>query len=419
MTQQLAAFDDPFTHTGQVNASIGARVGGYLLDGLIFGGLSVLLALIYYGLGGEFIGFLIYLSGTIALAIYYWVRLSRGQTPGMKVSGVRLIRVQPGIDINASGPGFGVVVGRSIVFTLSTYIIIGPLSPLFDGTGANRGWHDKASGTWMIDARTDAAQRVFGQVGAPSLPPAPSTERLPPPPPPPAAPPAVSPTRPVDYLPLPVPTSPLLIESESQLETVIAPVRGRDGRVPPPPAPLGAPAPPPVPSPVGVISAVPGFAVHPPQPPVLAPPTGGYFAARSVSSPAVPAPIIDQDLDEDLDHTRAATPAAGSQWTLRLDTGEPVDVASSGFIGRNPAAPDDRPAQLVVYPDDTKSISKTHLSFGLDGTRLWVMDRRSTNGTTLIRSGKPETVVDVDRPTFLEPGDTLALGDRRITVETR
>ncbi|WP_104126297.1 RDD family protein [Cryobacterium sp. Y57] len=418
MTQQLAAFDGPFTHTGQVNASIGARIGAYLLDGLIFGGLGVLLALIYYGLGGEFIGFLIYLLGTIALAIYYWVRLSRGQTPGMKANGVRLIRVQPGMDIDASGPGFGVVLGRSIVFTLSSYIIIGPLSPLFDGTGANRGWHDKASGTWMIDARTDAAQRVFGQVRAPSLPPAPSTQWLPPPPPPPAAPPAVSPARPVDYLPLPVPGAPLLVESESQLETVIAPARGRAGRVPPPPAspsPLSAPTPPPVPPSVGVISAVPAFAAHPPQPPVVAPPAGGYFAARPISSPALPALIIDRDLDE----TRAAAPAAGSQWTLRLDTGEPVDVANSGFIGRNPTAPDDRPAQLVVYPDDTKSISKTHLSFGLDGTRLWVMDRRSTNGTKLIRSGKPETVVDVDRPTFLEAGDTLALGDRRITVETR
>lgn len=419
MTQPLAAFGGPFASTGQVNASIGARAGGYLLDGLIFGGLGVLLALIYYGLGGEFIGLLIYLLGTIALAIYYWVRLSRGQTPGMKASGVRLIRVQPGMDIDASGPGFGVVVGRSIVFTLSAYIIIGPLSPLFDGTGANRGWHDKASGTWMIDARTDAAQRVFGEVGAPSLPPAPSAERLLPPPPPPAAPPAESPARPVDYLPLPAPGSLLLVESESQLETVIAPVRGRDGLVSPPPAPLRAAATPPVPPAVGVISAVPGFAVHPQQPPVAAPPAGGYFAAPPVSSPAVSAPRADNDIDQNLDETRAVAPAAESQWTLRLDTGEPVDVARSGFIGRNPAAPDDRPAQLVVYPDDTKSISKTHLSFGLDGPRLWVMDRRSTNGTRLIRLGKPETAVDVDRPTFLEAGDTLALGDRRITVETR
>ncbi|WP_104082178.1 RDD family protein [Cryobacterium sp. Y11] len=419
MTQQLPAYGGSMSYTGHENASIGARIGAYLLDGLIFGGPGVLLALIYYGLGGDLIGLVIYLLGSIALAIYYWVRLSRGQTPGMKASGVRLVRVQPGMDIDANGPGFGVVLGRSIVFTLSTYIVVGPLSPLFDGTGANRGWHDKASGTWMINARTDAAERVFGQVATSSLPPAPSAERLLPPPPPPAALPA---TRSVDYLPLPAPGSPLLAESESQLETVIAPVRHRDDLVPPPPtppAPLRAPATPPVPPADGVISAVPGFAVHPPQPPVAAPPAGGYFAAPPVSSPAVLHLSEADNLDEDLDETRAAAPAAASLWTLRLDTGEPVDVARSGFIGRNPAAPDDRPAQLVVYPDNTKSISKTHLSFGLDGTRLWVMDRRSTNGTKLIRSGQPEAVVDVDRPTFLEAGDTLALGDRRITVETR
>ncbi|TFD46342.1 hypothetical protein E3T55_17160 [Cryobacterium frigoriphilum] len=447
MTQQLAAYGGPFAYTGQQNASIGARVGAYFVDGLIFGSLSVLLTLIFYGLGPDAIGIVIYLLGSILLAIVYWATLSHGQTPGMKVSGVRLVRVQPGTDIDAGGPGVAVVVGRSIVYTLGSYIIVGPLSPLFDGTGANRGWHDKASGTWMINARTDAALRVFGGAAtgaaphtAPgALPTLSAQPLLPPPPPPPAALATPATAAPsfgavgVGYVALPAPGVPVLAATEASMETVIAPPRAGINRpvqsppatlglVPPLTPPAGPLATPPV---AGVISAVPGFAVRVPVPPApVGPPPAAPFAAPFATPfpapPSGPDLASERALDEDLDETRAVVPAVAlARWALRLDTGEAIDVVGNGFLGRNPAAPDARLAQLVPYPDDTKSISKTHLSFGIDGARLWVMDRRSTNGTLLIRSGQPDVAVDADRPTFMQAGDLLALGDRRIAVETR
>jgi len=112
-----------------------------------------------------------------------------------------------------------------------------------------------------------------------------------------------------------------------------------------------------------------------------------------------------------------------AEWILRLDTGEEFPADGPGYVGRNPAAPATDPdassARLVVFADDTRSISKTHLGFGLEGSRLWVTDRRSTNGTSVIRAGRGDQAVATDGRTYLEAGDVLALGDRRITVGTR
>ncbi|WP_066039048.1 FHA domain-containing protein [Herbiconiux solani] len=82
---------------------------------------------------------------------------------------------------------------------------------------------------------------------------------------------------------------------------------------------------------------------------------------------------------------------------LVFSTGESVRVSGSGLIGRNPV-PDagERVDYLVQIVDPQRSVSKTHLRFGIDEGELWVADRGSSNGT---RVG-----LDLLEPIDLVPG---------------
>lgn len=71
---------------------------------------------------------------------------------------------------------------------------------------------------------------------------------------------------------------------------------------------------------------------------------------------------------------------------LRFDDGHSVDVRGDGIIGREPVIPAGMDSSKVtkhVLVDDTASVSKTHLLFGLTRGELWVEDVVSTNGSAI------------------------------------
>lgn len=367
------------TPPSYVNARVGSRIGAYLIDAawMSAAGLAIYFGLFAMVLGAPRSGSSAPMAGmatllaialpacSIALAAIYIAGLGRGQTPGMKLAGVRLVHLD-----GLGAPGFWRAAGRNVVFCAGCNIIVGPFSPLFDDSGRNRGWHDKASNTWVVDDR----HRL--RSGS-----APASE-------PSAASPAVART-----------ITPVSVVSAPRSE------------------PSGTPA--------AVISHVPTQeAGQHPQPPLPAAPPLHTAAARyqpAVPSEAVPPHQLTGD-DDDLDETRVAPPARDAgKWVLLLDTGQEFTVQQRGFIGRNPSDPEGNsvPApQLIRYADESKSVSKMHLSFGLDSGRFWVEDRGSTNGTKVVRA---ENVADV-RPrerTYLEPGDVLSLGERKISVVIR
>ncbi|WP_343930330.1 FHA domain-containing protein, partial [Tsukamurella strandjordii] len=81
-----------------------------------------------------------------------------------------------------------------------------------------------------------------------------------------------------------------------------------------------------------------------------------------------------------------ARPAGGAPIVLRFDDGHSVDVRGDGIIGREPVIPPGADASKVtkyVLVDDTASVSKTHLLFGLTRGELWVEDVGSTNGSAI------------------------------------
>jgi hypothetical protein len=106
------------------------------------------------------------------------------------------------------------------------------------------------------------------------------------------------------------------------------------------------------------------------------------------------------------------------QTTIRLDTGEVLAPGFFALLGREPAMGDgDPPAEMIRFDDPKLSVSKTHLALGIDDQGLWVMDRNSTNGTTVIEvSGERITCTPGDRRR-VRAGSIVQFGQRRFTVE--
>jgi pSer/pThr/pTyr-binding forkhead associated (FHA) protein len=107
-------------------------------------------------------------------------------------------------------------------------------------------------------------------------------------------------------------------------------------------------------------------------------------------------------------------------WVAVLDDGRDVPITGLVMLGRSPqarAGEDD--AELVKVADDTRTVSKTHLSLKVDASGLFVMDRGSTNGTTLTN------VVGVSKPcpagdiVPVSEGAIVSFGDHWLKIERR
>jgi hypothetical protein len=103
---------------------------------------------------------------------------------------------------------------------------------------------------------------------------------------------------------------------------------------------------------------------------------------------------------------------------LRVDSGEVLELGVLCLLGREPVARDDEPGATLVKFDDPKlSVSKTHMAYGVDQRGVWIMDRNSTNGTTIIEpDGRRVPCAPGDRQ-YVTPGYQVQIGQRRIVVE--
>lgn len=98
-----------------------------------------------------------------------------------------------------------------------------------------------------------------------------------------------------------------------------------------------------------------------------------------------------------------------------LDDGQRVPVDGTVVLGRDP-----RPssslgdAALVVLADP--SVSANHLAVGLGPTGPWVMDLRSTNGSSVEQDGAPRQRLTPMTRVPVSPGAVVTVGKRRLTV---
>ncbi|OIJ24830.1 RDD family protein [Nocardioides luteus] len=303
---------------------------------------------------------------------------SGGKTPGKMALGLRVVSDDSG---SAGRPiGVGKAFVRQALLGLCTIPTLGIGAATFawvaamDGRGRRQGWHDRRAGSVVVDVRPPAVVEAEEEAPAPRrivnlttmrLKQAEATpERAERP---------QTPAAPTQSPAAQAAAAQAVAEAQAAATQVGVPVARQAPPTPAPPAPPVPPAPP----------AVPPTAQ--PAPPV----------------PPVPAP----------------QPAATARWRVTFDTGQSFVVEGLAIVGRGPEPrPGEEVSHRVALSSSDMSLSKTHAQFQVaaDGT-LVVMDRGSTNGTTLIRQGAARAL-GARRPAALIDGDKVKFGDRTMDV---
>lgn len=303
---------------------------------------------------------------------------SGGKTPGKMALGLRVVSDDSGAAGRPIGVGKAFV--RQALLGLCTIPTLGIGTATFawvaamDDRGRRQGWHDRRAGSVVVDVRPPAVVEAEEEAPAPRRIVNLTTMRL----------------KQAEATPEPAerPQTPAApTQSAAQAEAQAAPTL-----VPAPIARQAPPAPvPPTPTPPA-----------PPAPP--APPVAS--AVQAVAQPAPPPPPVP-----------APQPAATARWRVTFDTGQSFVVEGLAIVGRGPEPrPGEEVAHRVALSSSDMSLSKTHAQFQIaaDGT-LVVMDRGSTNGTTLIRQGAARAL-GARRPAALVDGDKVKFGDRTMDV---
>ncbi|WP_434810890.1 RDD family protein [Microbacterium sp. bgisy189] len=369
---------------------------------------------------------------TLAFSIVQLVLHGRkGVTIGKAISGIRSVNVRT-LERPGAGPvllRFLIIVGSGLVPAIGPALFI--LSPTFDPSGRGRGWHDKATGVWLVDVRQglhpydEKRMRVARKVVKAE----PTMERS-------ALPSLATPLDPgaqPEYRPgsrvsagvLGVARPhesrerPSIGLSQSAPRTEAAPAeagkpvlggyRAPDASAAP--AVDGTPvqpAPPAWTPPATLPAAAPG-----PQPTASAP-SPQTPAVQTPAPAAAPAPAPTPAAPQ----PAAAKPSAqqpAARFGLRLDTGESILISGPVLLGRNPDASGHPGARAVPLPDESRSLSKTHLLVRPIAGGLEITDCRSTNGSALVREGVEHTVEAGAAVATIE-GDIIRIGDRTADV---
>lgn len=374
-------------------ASPWRRLAAFVIDQAVVTAPAVLLVLVQVarlepGQGVEALAsrYLVNLVPLVGWAALWVIEARTGRTVGNALVGTRTV------DEHSLAPaGLRKIFVRHLIQALGgivcfvgMYVVV--VSALWDPGTRRQGWQDRTAGTLVLRTargRTDVVVPVGST--APT-----STPASPGPPPPPAS----------------------------------------SHGAPPPTAPLTGAARPPAEPGVPIIAAVPGFsrpaagptADSTPVPPAAPSPPGASpadpavqrLAALAAPSPA-PEPAA-QDAS-DVDQTRLAAPAERGDVVLVLPGGERLTVTGDGVLGRNPAAVvGTQVAHLVPVADPTRSVSKTHLAFGLDPVGLWVKDLHSTNGTAVVSPDGTRSLLTAGLAVHVMAGDVVVVGDVEVEV---
>jgi uncharacterized RDD family membrane protein YckC len=346
--------------------------------------------------------------GWLALAVMTGVS---GSTPGKSAVGLRVVHHGTGTPI-----GVGPALLRSLVVAAASLPTFGiglatlAWTAVEDRGRQRRGWHDHLASSVVVDVRpvevvtesVDDSPRHVVNLTAMRLIPAPAVE-------------------PPDFQAPPPMTRPA---PGARPQPAFQPT--------PPPASASAPAPAARrahPAPTGPTQA-PAAPQHPAtrQPPAPAGP------AQAPHRPAQPAPAPQQPVFhrppvDDPGRTvvrprpgaaaagHGASAPAGPRWRVRFDDGQTFVVEGMVLVGRRPEPRAGEAVwHLVPLTSADMSVSKTHAQFAPapDGA-LVVMDRGSTNGSTLTRQGVSRQLAP-GKPATLVDGDTVAFGDRSMEV---
>jgi uncharacterized RDD family membrane protein YckC len=374
---------------------LGKRVAAYLIEALVPAIVSTVLVVVLPDASGTVRGVLSILGALVVVgwSLLIWYLLAeRAAGPGLRLMHLQLVGFYDGRPI-----GWVRVLLRAVIFWLLSATGIGLILLLVFLVlhPRKQGWHDLAVNAVVIKERVlpPSAPRagVAQHVGtAPEQ----SRERAFTPPP------MYGPV--TSYSPVPGgPTGP------------VAQPQGVPTGVPTPqgPPPQGPP-PQPLTPPPGL-----GYPRQADQPyvPVAAEPPGPSRAG----STAIP-----QGEEPWTGETRsmaappvAEPPAETLDWHAVLDDGRRVVVDHLVLLGRNPQpAPGEEDAQLIKIADETRTVSKLHLAMGVDQSGLYVVDRGSTNGSTVTTPGGATRRCVPGETVYVNPGSIVSMGDHWLEV---
>jgi hypothetical protein len=282
----------------------------------------------------------------------------KGATLGKKLLDIRSINI-----VTLERPGVGRMLLRALALAAAGSVlpVIGGAimlaSPIWAPNTRSRGWLDLVGANWLVDIRSGLDPYDAKAVRL-------ARKRLE--------------TPPVEDA-LEVPS---LATGDADAAAVYIPgPRSRSAIV-------GAPLAPGVPDPASMADRTPPPLIPPTPPP---PPT----------PPAEPAAVA------------VVEPAA----TLIGSDGLRYELTGPALVGRNPSAVDGQPPVATIsVADDTRSISKTHarLEPAIDG--VWVLDLRSSNGSTITNATGAVVECEPTVPTLAAWGTTISLGECEFVV---
>lgn len=354
---------------------LGGRFVAYLIDHLV-PALIALVTLVLPSRGAGEASTGVTVVGLVLIGLWgllaWWLLATRAASPGMLAMKLQLVGFTDGRPV-----GWGRALLRSVVLWVVTVTVVGLLAMLvlLLRHPRHQGWHDRTANAVVIVRRKLAPRRPR------STPPA---EQV-----------APSQARQVTAAPAPAPAQP------------------------------AAPAQPPAPAPVGR-SAVPGPGG----------PTPAHVASTAASAPSVAVqadtgrpgavalrPERSAGPDTDPGATRARPsvlqrPAVDSRWEVVLDDGRQIKINGLVVLGRRPEArPGEEAAQLIKLADETRTVSKSHLSLDLEDGGLVVTDRGSTNGSRVTPPGGEPQRCTPWEPVRLQPGSMVSMGDHWLKVQ--
>jgi uncharacterized RDD family membrane protein YckC len=418
---------------GVATAPLGHRFAAYLIDGLVPGLIAVLAAVLFVQTSVS-----LSVIGVAATALMLgWVVLVwgmfaiRGAGPGMRLLRLQLVGLANGRPI-----GWGRFFLRQVILLVLGMTGIGLLlMVIFLAQHPRRqGWHDLAVDSVAIGERrsTPVARGPEAQTravptssGPPTTVdrPGPGPDRAPLTPPPGARPYAPPGSDRLSPAPFPPPDAPRGVGTPS------GPSSDRDS-VPPlqPPAGVGGqprarsfgssgpsstrsqpatPTPPGSPTAASSPEVIPGARQSPSQAPATGQSPISALAAGQPWPPVSPAAA------------RSDRPGPGQSggWRAVLDDGREITIDTLVLLGRNPQPrPGEEFAVLIKVVDATRTVSKSHLELGLNSSGVYVVDRGSTNGSTVTSGSGISRRCAPGDPVQVEPGSVVSFGDHWLEI---
>lgn len=102
---------------------------------------------------------------------------------------------------------------------------------------------------------------------------------------------------------------------------------------------------------------------------------------------------------------------------LVLDDGKSIELAHHNLLGRDPVGgPEDGQVHLIPVVDQTRSVSKTHLSVSYRDAAWKVVDRHSTNGAAVVGPDGTERPLRPGELTEVPMGSSVRFGGRSFRI---